>query len=74
MFSSYSATSISLTCDARYVGKPSCAVGAHGEAAPGSQAAHPTSDLSVFVPSARQGPLSGDEMSRSSVTGREGEN
>lgn len=37
------------------------------------QAAQPTSDLRVFVPSILQGPLSGDESS-SSGTGREEEN
>lgn len=38
------------------------------------QAAQPTSDLRVFVPSILQGPLSGDESSLSSGTGREEEN
>jgi hypothetical protein len=50
-FSSYSVASVSLTYNACYVGKLSCAVGAHSEAAPGSRAARPTSDLSVFVSS-----------------------
>lgn len=53
----------------RYVGKLSCAVEAHMK-----QAAQPTPDLRVFVPSILQGPSSGDELSLSSVTGREEEN